>query len=167
MHKLGLSSKVSAVINPEEGYPKIIANARILQGEVLETVASHDVSFNQASILCDIADSFFHCIHPNPVKLVDANRQADALYKELVKEVLDGENPTPENIEKIKEDPRIVELFNNIKWMDVLIGHVPYYLESKFPNAEIRWNDSLKLWQIVALTEILQDDIITLLRKAD
>jgi hypothetical protein len=167
MHKLGLSTKVKAILNPAEGYPKIIASGKILQGEVIETVSSHDISFTDASTLCDISKSFLHCVQPNPIKLQDSNERADELYKELISDLLKNGTPDADELEKIKEDPRIIELFHRMKWMDVLIGHIPYYLESPFPNCAIKWNESTGLWQVIALTEILPDEVLTILQKSE
>jgi hypothetical protein len=33
---------------------------------------------------------------------------------------------------------------------------------SDYPNADVIWNDSLNIWQVVATTEILPDQSITL-----
>jgi len=166
MYSLGLNPKVKAVLNPAEGYPKMIAKERISQGEIVEVSASHDISLIQAGELCNISKSFFHCIQPNPIKLKDANEKTDSLYKELVSEVLQKGNPDKEEIEKIKEDPRLIDLFHGLKWMDVIIGHIPYYLEDPIPNCEIKWNEKSGLWQVVALIEILPDETLTILQKA-
>jgi hypothetical protein len=46
--------------------------------------------------------------------------------------------------------------------MDFLAGNVSLYTVSDYPNADVQWNDSLSTWQVVAITEILPNQIINL-----
>ena len=167
MHKLGLNRKLMPVILPSDGYPKIICKERILQGEVLETFSAHDIAFADADKLCLIAPTFLHCVQPNPVKLKGANQMADELYKTLIADILKNGDPTQEQLDEIRSDPRVFELFHSIKWMDVLIGHLPYYLENPIPNSNIIWNEKLNLWQTVAIREIQEEEVLTIMRKSD
>jgi hypothetical protein len=69
---------------------------------------------------------------------------------------------TQEDIDNISNSERFSNKLNSYKWMDFLAGNVSLYTVSDYPNADVQWNDSLSTWQVVAITEILPNQIINL-----
>ena len=67
-----------------------------------------------------------------------------------------------EEIEKLREHPELLSFFNSYKWLDMLIGNIPYYHITDLPNARIVWNTDSNVWNVVATTEILSGKTITL-----
>jgi hypothetical protein len=163
MLKIGLTDKAKIELDPKLGYPKVIAVNRILQGEPIETVCSHDLTMTESAMLFNMSKSFSTSLKANPIKLNHANSEMDLFFNKLKAELLNS-NPaaTQEDIDKIPDRPEFLEKFNEIRWMDFLTGNVSSYTVSDYPNADVIWNDSLNIWQVVATSEILPDQSITL-----
>jgi len=84
-------------------------------------------------------------------------------FNTLKSELLDSDKLiTQEEIDNIAKSEKFIKKLNSYHWMDFLSGYVSIYTVSDYPNANVEWNDTLKLWQVVALTEILPDAIISL-----
>jgi predicted DNA-binding protein YlxM (UPF0122 family) len=163
MLKIGLTDKAKIELDPAIGYPKVIAIHRILQGEYIETVCSHDLTMAESATIFNMSKSFVNSLKANPIKLNHANSEMDLLYTKLKNDLLESNKTiTQEDLDNIPERPEFLAKFNEIRWMDFLTGNIPSYTVSDYPNADVIWNDSLNIWQVVATTEILPDQSITL-----
>lgn len=163
MLKIGISDKLKIELDVKLGYPKVIAVSRILQGEPIETVCSHDLTMQESSMIFSMSRSFANCIKVNPIKLQHANSELDKLYSKIKEDLLASDKMiTQEDIDKIPESPEFLLKFNSIKWMDFLSGNIANYTVSDLPNADLKWNESLNIWQVVATREILPDELISL-----
>lgn len=163
MLNLGTSNKIKIQIDPKEGYPKVIAVSRILQGESVETVCSHDLTLVQSKIIFSMSKSFSNCIKPNPIKAKQMNSEMDQLLSDLRKELVESEeNVTQEMIDNLPNSPKFLEKLQSYRWLDFLTGNISLYTVSDFPNVEVEWNNSIKTWQVVAIREILPDEVLTL-----
>lgn len=163
MLKLGISNKVKIQIDPTEGFPKIIAVGRIIQGEPIETVCGHDLNMLQAKLIFSMSKSFTNCIRPNPIKSRKMNEEMDELLKKLRTELIESnELVTQKELDDLPNDPRFLEKMQDYHWIDFLSGNVSLYTVSDYPNAAVEWNDQLCLWQIISTKEILPDEIVSL-----
>ena len=163
MLKIGLTDKAKIELDPKQGYPKVIAVHRILQGEPIETLCSHDLTMPESAAIFSMSTSFANSLKVNPIKMAHANTELDKLYIKIKDELLSSNNlVTQKELDSIPERPEFLEKFNSIRWMDFLSGNVSSYTVSDYPNADVIWNDSLSIWQVVALTEILPDHPINL-----
>jgi hypothetical protein len=163
MLKLGLINKAVVELEPMVGYPVIKATGRILQGEPIETVCSHDLTMTQAQLMFGIADAFFNSIKSNPIKLQKMNSEMDALFNQIKEEILNSDGEiSKEALDAIPENPKFLEKLSSYKWLDFLCGNVSTYTVSDYPNADVIWNDSASVWQVVATREILPDQLISL-----
>jgi len=163
MLRIGITDKAKIELDPAVGYPRVIAVNRLLQGETIETVCSHDLTMQESAIIFNMSKSFSTSLKANPIKLIQANSEMDEFYNKLKNELLASDkNITKEDLDKIPESPEFLSKFNEIRWMDFLTGNIASYTVSDYPNADIIWNDSLSIWQVVATAEILPDQSITL-----
>ena len=163
MLNIGISNKVKVQVDPKEGFPKIISVNRILQGEPIETVCSHDITIIEGSILFKISGAFANCLKGNPVKAKQMDKELTGLFDQMRTELLESDKlVTQEDIDNISNSERFSNKLNSYKWMDFLAGNVSLYTVSDHPNADVQWNDSLSTWQVVAITEILPNQIINL-----
>lgn len=168
MLNIGITNKVKIQLDPSEGFPKIIAVNRILQGEPIETVCAHDLNMLQAKLIFSLAPEFSNTIQTNPIKLKQLNFEMDKLANELRTELLESDaNVTPKALENIQNDQRLIDKLHGYHWLDFLTGNISTYTVSDYPNAVIDWNDQIKTWQVVAATEILPDQIISLPKPKD
>jgi hypothetical protein len=163
MLKLGLTNKAVVELNPKLGYPIIRATGRIIQGEPIETVCSHDLTMIQGKIVFNMSAAFFNSIKSNPVKLKKMNSEMDELYNQLKAELLNSTaDIKKEDLAAIEENPKFLEKLNSYSWIDFLCGHVSTYTVSESPNADVIWNEGSSIWQVVATREILPDQHISL-----
>jgi hypothetical protein len=163
MLNIGLSNKVKIQIDPAEGYPKVIATSRIIQGEPIETACAHDITVDNGVSIFSISNIFTNALKPNPVKMQRMDSDMTEYFNTLKSELLDSDKLiTQEEIDNIAKSEKFIKKLNSYHWMDFLSGYVSIYTVSDYPNANVEWNDTLKLWQVVALTEILPDAIISL-----
>lgn len=163
MLNIGISNKVKIQLDPSEGFPKITAVNRILQGEPIETVCSHDITVVEGSILFKISRSFANCLKGNPVKAKQMDKELTELFNQMRTELLESnEMVTQEDIDNLSNSEKFIDKLNSYKWMDFLAGNTSLYTVSDQPNADVQWNDALSTWQVVALTEILPNQIINL-----
>lgn len=168
MLNIGTSNKIRIQLDPSEGYPKVIAFTRILQGEPIETVCSHDLTLVQAKIIFGMSNSFTNCVKPNPVKSKQMSIELDDLIAKLRKELLEtSETVTQEMIDDLPNNPKFVQKLESYQWFDFLTGNISLYTVSDYPNVEIEWNDSIKTWQVVATREILPEEILNLPKSQD
>jgi hypothetical protein len=163
MLKLGLTNKAVIELNPALGYPVIKATGRILQGEPIETVCSHDLTMMQGKLIFNMVESFANSIKSNPVKLKRMNLEMDELFNKLKSELLDSsDNIKKEDLDAIQDNPKFLEKLNSYKWLDFLCGNVSTYTISDRPNADVMWNEESSIWQVIATCEILPDQLISL-----
>jgi hypothetical protein len=163
MLKLGLTHKANIELDPSVGYPVIKATGRILQGEPIETVCSHDLTMVQGKLIFNMVESFSNSIKSNPIKLKRMNSEMDELFNQLKAELLNSSNDIKrEDIDAIQESPKFLEKLNSYSWIDFRCGNVSSYTVSDYPNAEVMWNDDINIWQVVATREILPDQLISL-----
>jgi hypothetical protein len=94
--------------------------------------------------------------------LRELNQKTEELHQQLLAELMTNGEPSAEEIEKLKEHPELLSFFNSYKWLDMLIGNIPYYHMAEQPNARIVWNTETNVWNVVAFTEILPGKTITL-----
>ncbi len=168
MLNIGITNKVKIQLDPKEGFPKIIATNRILQGEPIETVCAHDLNMIQAKLIFSLAPEFSNTIQTNPIKLKQLNIEMDALANTLRNELLESnKDVTQEDLENIQNDQRLIDKLHGYHWLDFLTGNISMYTISDYPNATIEWNDQLKTWQVIAASEILPDQIISLPKPKD
>ena len=168
MFNIGITNKVKIQLDPIEGFPKIIATNRILQGEPIETVCAHDLNMIQAKLVFSLSSAFSNTIQTNPIKLKQLNSEMDKLVNELRNELLESNSDaTPEDLKNIQDDQRLVDKLHAYHWLDFLTGNISSYTVSDYPNASIEWNDQIKTWQVIASTEILTDQIISLPKPKD
>ena len=165
MYDLGLTKKAKAKLNPKTGKILVEATERILQHETVEICGSHDLSFIDAAKVYNISKTLSSTLQINPLKIIRANEEVDELYQKLVKEAMDSGNPTQEQLEELRSNPDLLEKFNSIKWLDMLIGFIPYYLHEDFPNCQIKWDEKSGLWQVISLIEVLPGAALTLNHK--
>lgn len=163
MLKLGLTNKASIELDPLAGYPVIKATGRILQGEPIETVCSHDLNLVQGKLIFNMVGSFSNSIKSNPIKLKQMNVEMEELFNQLKAELLNSSDDiTKEDIDAIQESPKFLEKLNSYSWLDFLCGNVSSYTVSEYPNADVTWNEDINIWQVVATREILPDQLISL-----
>lgn len=162
MLKLGLSNKANIVFDHKDGVPSIIAADRIIVGEVIETLCAQHISISDGFEIYERLPSFANCVQPNDIKLQELNRKTEEMYQGLVAELIATGEPSAEEIEKLKENPELLSFFNSYKWLDMLIGNIPYYHMAELPNARISWNTEDNVWNVIALSEILPGKTITL-----
>jgi len=163
MLNIGISNKVKIQLDPKEGFPKVISIGRILQGEPIESVCSHDINLIQANIIFNMSLSFTNCVKPNPVKSQRMNSELDEFLKKLRTELLESNRAvTQKDLDDLPNDPRFLEKMQDYRWLDFLTGNISLYTVSDYPNAELKWNDQVSIWQVVATSEILPDEIINL-----
>lgn len=163
MLKLGLTTKAVIELDTKLGYPIIRATGRILQGEPIETVCSHDLTMIQGKIVFNMSAAFFNSVKSNPVKLKRMNSEMDELYNQLKTDLLNSTvDIKKEDLDAIQENPKFLEKLNSYSWIDFLCGNVSTYTISESANADVVWNDSSSIWQVVATREILPDQIISL-----
>lgn len=168
MLKLGLSTKVKFELNPAEGYPIARATDRILQGEPIEAVCAHDLTMMDGSFMFKISRVFSNCLKPNPIKLQRMNSELDEFIAAKRKQLLEsGDLVTQEDIDAIANSEEVNAKLSEYHWLDYLTGFVSLYTVSDNPNADAKWNSTLNIWQVVALTEILPDQIISLPKPVD
>lgn len=163
MLNLGISSKIKVQIDPKEGFPKVISVTRILQGEPIETVCGHDLNIIQAKIIFSMSPAFSTSIRPNPIKSAAMNAELDQLMTKLRSELLESDsNITHEALDQLSADPRFLEKMENYHWIDFLTGNISLYTVSEYPNVDIEWNEKYNIWQVVAIREILPEEILSL-----
>lgn len=163
MLKLGLTTKAVIELDTKLGYPIIKATGRILQGEPIETVCSHDLTMIQGKIVFNMSAAFFNSVKSNPIKLKRMNSEMDELYNQLKTDLLNSTtNIKKEDLDAIQENPKFLDKLNSYSWIDFLCGNVSTYTISENANANVVWNDSSSIWQVVATREILPDQHISL-----
>lgn len=163
MLKLGLTNKAVIELDLKLGHPIIKATGRILQGEPIETVCSHDLTMIQGKIVFDMSAAFFNSVKSNPIKLKRMNSEMDELYNQLKTDLLNSTADIKrEDLDAIQENPKFLEKLNSYSWIDFLCGNVSTYTISESANADVVWNDASSIWQVVATREILPDQLISL-----
>jgi hypothetical protein len=122
----------------------------------------------QAKLVFSLAPAFSNTIQTNPIKLKQLNSEMDKLVNDLRNELLESNSDaTPEDLKNIQDDPRLVDKLHAYHWLDFLTGNISSYTVSDYPNASIEWNDQIKTWQVIASTEILTDQVISLPKPKD
>jgi hypothetical protein len=162
MLKLGLSEKAHVLFDHNGGVPSVISTDRIIVGEIIEILCAQHISISDGFEIYERLPSFANCVQPNEIKLRELNQKTDDLYKSLLADLMTNGDPSQEEIEKLREHPELLSFFNSYKWLDMLIGNIPYYHITDLPNARIVWNTDSNVWNVVATTEILSGKTITL-----
>jgi len=168
MLNLGLSDKVLVQLDPKEGQPKVLATKRIIQGETIEIVSSHDLTVIQGKIIFSMAESFANSIKVNPIKLKQMDAEMDLFLNHLRQELVESNSLiTQQDIENLQEDERFIQKLTEYKIIDFLTGNIPNYQVADFPNAEVEWNEKHSIWQVVATQEILPETQVCLPKSQD
>jgi hypothetical protein len=162
MLKLGLSNKANVLFDHTGGVPTVVSTERIIVGEVIEVLCAQHISISDGFEIYERLPSFANCVQPNEIKLRELNQKTEELYQRLAAELMATGEPSKEEIEKLKEHPDLLKFFNSYKWLDMLIGNIPYYHMAELPTARIVWNTEDNVWNVVASTEILPGKTITL-----
>ncbi len=162
MLKLGLSNKANVVFDHKGGIPTVVSTDRIIVGEVIEVLCAQHISISDGFEIYERLPSFANCVQPNEIKLRELNQKTEEIHQKLLSELMLTGEPSNEEIEKLKEHPELINFFNSYKWLDMLIGNIPYYHMAELPNARILWNTEDNVWNVVAMTEILPGKTITL-----
>lgn len=165
MLKLGLTKKVDIIFSHEGGIPQAIANERIIVGEIIETVYAQHISIDEGFKLYESIPVFANCVQPNEIKLRELNQKTEALYQKLASDLMSSGEPSKDDLENLRKHPELLKFFNSYKWLDLLIGNIPYYEMSDLNNSRIVWDIELNLWTVVAVSEILPGKTITLPTK--
>jgi len=162
MLKLGLSDKAQVLFDHKDGIPSVISTERIIIGEIIEILCAQHISISDGFEIYERLPSFANCVQPNEIKLRELNQKTEELHQQLLADLMTNGEPSAEEIEKLKEHPELLSFFNSYKWLDMLIGNIPYYHMAEQPNARIVWNTETNVWNVVAFTEILPGKTITL-----
>lgn len=162
MLKLGLTTKADILFSHEGGIPSIVCNERILAGEIIEKLCAQHISIDEGFKIYESLPYFSNCVQPNEIKLRELNQKTEEFYQSLVANAVNTGEPSKEDLEQLRQHPELLAFFNSYKWLDMLIGNIPYYKVSETHNATISWDITLNVWTVVAINEILPGKTITL-----